>query len=137
MNKILVDTNVLVYSIDEDSIYYDRSIKLLTNPKFDLYTTSKNISEFFTVLTKGVKAPVTIEQAIELLEGLLNYLTIIYPSKSSYQIFRRLLIKYKPKGLLIHDFEIASIGLQKGIDNIATINEKDFKNIEEIQLLDF
>ncbi|MCD4697740.1 MAG: hypothetical protein K8S16_16065 [Bacteroidales bacterium] len=46
MNRILVDTNVLVYSIDEDSKFNSRAIKLLTNPNYDLYTTSKTYLNF-------------------------------------------------------------------------------------------
>ncbi len=51
MNRVLVDTNVLIYSIDGDSMFNSRAIKLMTNPKYDLYTTTKNISEFLVVIT--------------------------------------------------------------------------------------
>lgn len=45
-----------------------------------------------------------------------------------------LIKQYQPIGLQIHDFEVASIGLSCGIDRIATMNEKDFKKIAEIEL---
>lgn len=50
MNKILVDTNVLIYSIDEDSKYFDSAQKIFSE-ELELYTTSKNLSEFLTVVT--------------------------------------------------------------------------------------
>lgn len=137
MNRILVDTNVLVYSIDEDSKFNSRAIKLLTNPNYDLYTTSKNLSEFLVVLTKGIEVHLTIKETVDLLEGLMANLTILYPSKNSYQQFKKLILKYKPRGLKIHDFEIVSIGLENGIKQVATINIKDFKSIDEIHLIEF
>ena len=137
MNRILVDTNVLVYSIDEDSRYNSRAKKLLTNPNYKLHTTSKNLSEFLVVLTKGIEIPLSINESVDLLEGLLNNLTVLYPSKNSYQKFKELLLKYNPKGFKIHDFEIISIGLQNGINQVATINVKDFVNIDELILEEF
>ena len=60
MNRILIDTNVLVYSIDKDSKFNSRALELLTNTNYDLYTTSKNLSEFLVVLTRGIEVPVNI-----------------------------------------------------------------------------
>ena len=137
MNRILVDTNVLVYSIDEDSKFNSRAVKLLTDPSFNLYTTSKNLSEFLVVLTRGIEVPISTNESIDLLESLLKTITVLYPSKSSYRQFKELLLKYNPSGLLIHDFEIASIGLDNRINKIATINIKDFKNIDEISIVEF
>jgi len=135
MNKILVDTNVLVYSIDEDSKFHTISRNLVQNPDNHLYTTSKNLSEFLVVLTRGVEIPVTIENALELLTNLLPFFTILYPSESSFKILQEILLKYKPKGLRIHDFEIISIGIQNGIKNIATLNAVDFKGISEVEIV--
>jgi predicted nucleic acid-binding protein len=135
MNKIIVDINVIVYSIDEDSKFHTISRNLLQNPENILYTTSKNLSEFLVVLTRGLEVPVTIENALEALTNLISSFTILYPSEASFNILQELLLKYKPKGLKIHDFEIISIGLQNGINNIATINAIDFKGISEIEIV--
>jgi len=137
MNKILVDTNVLVYSIDEDSKFHTISKNLIQNPLNELYTTSKNLSEFLVVLTRGTKETVTIENALKVLEDLISYFTILYPSDASRKIFQELLLKYRPKGLKIHDFEIISIGFQNSVTNIATKNEDDFKGVREIKLISF
>lgn len=137
MNKILVDTNVLIYTIDEDSKYNSRAKKLLTNPKYDFYTTSKNLTEFLVVLSKAIKVPLTVKESVDLLESLTENFIILYTSKNTYWQFRKLLIKYNPRGLKIHDFEIASIALENGINQVATINVKDFKDIDELVLIDF
>ena len=49
MSKILVDTNILVYGIDEDSAFFKRARKLLEQEKNQLVTTSKNLVEFLAV----------------------------------------------------------------------------------------
>ncbi len=43
--------------------------------------------------------------------------------------------KYKAVGLRIHDFEIIAIGRANGITQIATVNTKDFKGVEEISII--
>ena len=48
MNNLLFDTNLLIYSIDEDSKYFNSVQELLSNESLKLYTTSKNISEFLS-----------------------------------------------------------------------------------------
>ncbi|HED06742.1 MAG TPA: PIN domain-containing protein [Ignavibacteria bacterium] len=52
MNNILIDTNLLIYAIDEDSKYYNSVQKILYDESNNLFTTSKNISEFLSVITR-------------------------------------------------------------------------------------
>ena len=134
-NRLLIDTNILIYSIDVDSKFHHKSIKLLLNPDNELYTTSKNISEFLVVLTRAESIKITVLEALDILSELLINITILYPTEQTQNIFYKLLKKYTPTGLLIHDFEIVSIALANGIKNIATQNISDFKNIEEIKIV--
>ncbi|MCL6583191.1 MAG: PIN domain-containing protein [bacterium] len=134
-NNILVDTNILVYAIDEDSKFYYRSRELLLNSNHNLFTTSKNLSEFLTVVTRSSVTFLPIEEALAAVGDFINVLTVLYPTEGSFAIFRELLRKYKSTGLKIHDFEIISIGLWNKIDQIATINYRDFDNIQEIKLI--
>lgn len=126
MNKILVDTNVLIYSIDEDSKYFDSAQKIFSE-ELELYTTSKNLSEFLTVVTRFSQNSLSLKEALLVIEDFINTMTILYPTKETFLVFRDLLKKYQPVGLQIHDYEILSIGLANQIDTVATFNEKDFK----------
>jgi predicted nucleic acid-binding protein len=47
----------------------------------------------------------------------------------TFKIFQDLIQKYNPRGLWIHDVEIASIGIAYGISTIATNNISDFGRI--------
>ena len=134
MNKIFIDTNILIYSIDEDSKFYSKSQEILFNSNSQLFTSSKNLSEFLSVVTRSPTNALSIEDALAAIEDFSNNFTILYPTKISFSVFKKMLQKYNPKGLKIHDFEIVSIVLANEINQIATLNIKDFESIEEISL---
>lgn len=136
-DKALIDTNVLIYAIDEDSQFYERAQKFLFDPNYDLYTSSKNLIEFLTVVTRNPEIALSTEDALSSVKDYENMLKkILYPTKSSFAKFKELLEKYKPTGLKIHDYEIAGISLANKIEQIATFNAKDFKEITEIRVID-
>lgn len=136
MSKLLLDTNVLIYSIDEDSKYFKRSHNLFSE-QFELYTTSKNLSEFLSVITRIPKNPLSLKDALLVVDDFTKAATILYPNDESFLIFQNLLHKYQPTGLQIHDYEILSIGLANQVSTIATFNEKDFNRVKEIELYIF
>jgi len=134
MSKILVDTNILVYGIDEDSAFFKRARKILEQEKYQLVTTSKNLIEFLAVTTKISGYNLENDTALEIIEEILQGIEIVYPTQESMAIFLDLMTRYQPKGLKVHDFEIISIGLAHGVHEVATFNTKDFKSVNEIVL---
>lgn len=136
MSKLLLDTNVLIYSIDEGSKYFKKAQSIFTE-RLELYTTSKNLSEFLSVITRIPKNPLPLNDALLVVEDFTSTMTILYPNEESFIIFQNLLQKYRPTGLQIHDYEILSISLANQITTIATFNKKDFKKVKEIELYNF
>jgi len=137
MSKVLIDTNVLIYSIDEDSKYFEIVHRFLSQPNHELFVTSKNISEFLSVMTRIPKSPLTIESALIVVEDFTKMFKVLYPNAKSFSLFMMLLQKYNPHGLQIHDFEIISTALANNISEIATFNKRDFEKVEEIELIRF
>ena len=137
MNKLLLDTNVLIYSIDEESKFFTKSQTLISNSNYELYITSKNIAEFLSVVTRIPQNSLKIDEALAIIQDFQEFSTVLYPTERSFIVFRELLHKYKPSGLKIHDFEIVSIGLANKIKTVATFNVKDVKDINEINLYKF
>ncbi|MHB9012883.1 MAG: type II toxin-antitoxin system VapC family toxin [Ignavibacteriaceae bacterium] len=137
MSRILLDTNLLIYSIDKDSKYFEKANSFFSDPKHELFTTSKNLSEFLAVMTRLPKAPISLEDALMVIEDFKGSLTVLYPTEKSYSIFLNLLQKYRPAGLQIHDFEIISIGLANSINKVATFNKKDFEKVRELEIYSF
>ena len=135
MSKILIDTNILVYGIDEDSAFFKRARRILEQEINQLVTTSKNLVEFLSVTTKPSGYNLNNETALEIVKEIITGVEIVYPTQESIAIFLDLMRKYQPKGLKVHDVEIISIGLANGLHKVATFNSKDFKTIKEISLL--
>ena len=133
MKKILLDTNILIYSIDKESLYHIKSYEIVNSKQYDKYISSKNISEFLSVTTRETPYSLSIEEVLESVDFFISNFTILYSSNHSFEIFRELLLKYKPVGNRIHDIEIISISLSNDINEIASYNEKDFREISEIK----
>jgi predicted nucleic acid-binding protein len=134
-NKILVDTNVFIYAIDKSSRFNAWASKLILDNQYIHYTTSKNILEFIAVVTKGENPILNTNQAIQVINYIRKRFHIIYPDAYSMDTFIKLCESYNPKGLLVHDFEIAAISLSHDIKLIATVNHRDFAIIKELSLL--
>ncbi|MFP7754148.1 type II toxin-antitoxin system VapC family toxin [Thermodesulfobacteriota bacterium B35] len=135
-DSIIVDTNILIYAIDADSQFNERAITFLSDSSLKLLTTSKNISEFLVVLTRNTEINLSSSECIDILNGLLSDIVILYPTPMSMNVFQELIRQYNPRGLWIHDVEIASIGIAHGISAIATNNVADFKRIEELEIIE-
>lgn len=87
------------------------------------------------MVTRIPNSTLSVKEAINITEEFRSTFTILYPTEKSYLIFIELLKKYSPRGLKIHDYEIISIALSNKIKSIATLNQKDFSGIEEIELV--
>lgn len=134
-NNLLLDTNILIYSIDENSRYFEPVRKLLTDLAYNFFTTNKNISEFLAVVTKGPSPSLSVESALQTVKDFTKIFSLLYPNHESFTIFQKMLGRYKPRGIKIHDFEIISIALAHDLRQVATIDYKDFSNIKEIELI--
>ncbi len=132
MKKILLDTNILIYYINKSGEFNKQVTDILQNKNYELYISTKNISEFFVVMTKY---KVDWDNILKYIIEITNIATIIYPNSNSVAIFKELCKKYKPHRNQVFDIEIISIMLANKLDIIATFNYKDFKNVSEISIL--
>lgn len=134
MIKLMIDTNIFIYSFDKKSIFNSRAAKVLSDTKYELYTTTKNISEFIAVTTKS---GVENSDILKFVEEIERNVEILFPDSVSLGIFKKLFSKYKPKGNRVYDFEILSIIIANKLTHLTTLNISDFKNVKEIQLIEF
>ena len=130
--KLVLDTNILVYGINEESEYFDKIRKVLDDNRYSFYVTTKTISEFVSVLSKLKKYDIIETE----LPTILNRFKILFPSMKSILIFRKLIEKYKPIGNRVFDIEIVSVMLSKKLKDLFSFNRTDFESIEEIELMD-
>ena len=134
MSRLLIDTNILVYSKDKSSAFHQASIKLFEGPDH-LFTTSKNLAEYYAVVTKGETPFLTATEALNDLAEIVSYCEVLYPTPSSFQKLQELIQLYRQKGLTIHDIEIASIAMVNDVAHVATFNRQDFQRIAGIEVV--
>ena len=132
MNKIGIDTNILIYTFESSSPFHNECHNILKNKNNQLYTTSKNISEYFSVCTK---LEIHLDKILTFYKEIQNNITILFPNEKSITEFENLFCKYKPIGNRVYDIEVISVLISNDIDKIATKNVKDFKNIKEIEVI--
>lgn len=134
MSKVLLDTNILIYAKDVASVHHVISLSYFRS-SHQLFLTSKNLTEYYAVVTKGEKPLLSPAEALDDIEEFITHCTVLYPNATSHQQLTELILRYKPKGILIHDFEIAAIALASGIFKIATFNGADFQMLKEIEVI--
>lgn len=132
MSSILLDTNILIYALDRSSAFHKESVQIIENPDFDLYITTKVVSEYFAVCSR-----LELENSVILTfyNELRKNSSMVYPNSDSIELFEKMIQKYNPKGNRVYDIEIASVANAYNIDFIASFNVSDFERIDEITLL--
>ena len=130
--KVVLDSNILIYAINEESKYFPKIRKILEDNRYSFYITTKTISEFVSVLSKLNKYEIIENE----LPKILSQFKILFPGQKSIHIFQRLVKKYKPVGNRVFDIEIVSIMLSKKLEYLFSFNLTDFEKIAEIKLLE-
>lgn len=127
--KILIDTNIFVYAYDGTSAFHRDAVGFLSDPSVDFFSTTKNLSEFFAVLSK-MNQP--FDKVFRFYQDIRRNTTLLFPTNTSLNVFEDLLKKYQPRGNRVYDLEIVSIALANGISEIRTVNVKDFSGVTEV-----
>ena len=122
----------MIHALDKDSIFHTKSKEILENSDFNKFVTIKSISEYFAVCSK---LDYEQESVIAFYNELEENISFLFPDKQSLSIFKKLIEKYRPRGNRIFDIDIVSVMLAYKIENLATFNINDFKNIAEINFL--
>jgi predicted nucleic acid-binding protein len=135
MNRVLIDTNVLIYALDKDSSYHLWSRRFFNDPNVQCVTTTKNISEFICVITKHSGYSIDINEAVASAKIFLSHCDLFYPDFLSVRLWYSMIQEYNITGLAVHDCEIASIALSNDVKKIATVNRKDFETIKELEVI--
>ncbi|OAG27041.1 PIN domain-containing protein [Thermodesulfatator autotrophicus] len=140
MNKIFLDTNVLVSAIDTTRKNHKKAIKLIEKIKkntYQAFISTQIVGEFYVSLTRnfgGINAPLSPDEARkEIEEMLFSGLFIVLPVTED--ILRRCLALCSEKdviGVRFWDVVIIATMLENKIPIICTENLKDFRKFEDL-----
>lgn len=134
--KLLIDTNILVYATDSSSPYHQTSTNVLHlcfKQQISGYITHQNITEFSKVFIEKYKiSPLKLKPEIEKITHQLN-LKLILPTPQTLNHFVKLLNFSKAKSTHIFDLYLVATIFSHRINKIITLNTKDFAPIPKLQ----
>jgi len=130
--KILVDTNVLVRSVERTHPLRRtarNALRHLYEQHHELYVAIQNISEFWNVCTRPVQfngLGNSIEATSRLTSRMESFFTILPESMETFRKWRELIVTYSVKGTKVHDARLAATVVAYKLDAILTFNGDDF-----------
>lgn len=131
----LVDTNILVYASDEDSIFQSKAQNFLENFLVEnrSYLAIQNLTEYYAIVTnaKRIKHPLSQLQALSAIESFLhsNLFRIVYTTQNTLARVINILKKFHVKAEEIHDVHLVAVMMDNNINTIYTADTKVFTRI--------
>ena len=133
---MLLDTNILVYSLTKGSPKKEVARKFILENKKNLVVAHQNVNEAIRLLTHP-KTPkkISTKTAVKVVIKIISKLRIATPKPETFYLCINLLEKYNIKSNRVFDAYLVATMLTNGISEIATDNEKDFSAFKEIKVL--
>jgi len=136
--RVFLDTNILVYAADIDSISHATAATLLTKintghlkPCISLQI----LCEFYATVTNARKfrRPLSPSEATEIITGYLESdISLLYLKNNTIKLTLDMAIRHKINGPEIFDTQIVATMLENGVGMIYTANVSDFKKYSGI-----
>lgn len=135
--KILIDSNILIYSLLKKSPYFETSRDILKKTE-SLFISSQNLIETYRVITSKqfqVEDVFTPNEANEILDIFSNNMNLVYPRRETLMILKNLFSKYEISSYDVYDANLVATMIDFGINYIYTNNDSDFKKYKEINVV--
>jgi len=133
---ILVDSNILIYSINSSSPKHLKAQEFLQSNVSNISIAHQNIFESLRVLThKKFPNPMSSSDAITAINNISEHTHVISADQGAHHIAIALIQKHKLMGDKIFDAYLSATALSLGINTIATDNTKDFLGFEGLTLI--
>ncbi|HIJ97971.1 TPA: PIN domain-containing protein [archaeon] len=138
MGEALIDTNILVYAYDTAEPQKRLACRKLAQKCWEKEILSavliQNLAEFYSVATKKIERPISKEDAEQIIyeiaaSGIWRVLEIKITTLATAINYNKLY------GLGIYDSLIAAAMAENAIATIYTENEKDFKKIPGLEVI--
>ncbi len=132
----LIDSNVLVYSINISSPKHKKAQDFLRKNIGAFVVAQQNIFETLRVLTHPkFPNPMKSHEAIEAVDRILKAGEVVTPDHRTYQIALELIKKYNLSSDKVFDAYLVATCLSSSIDTVVTDNVRDFKIFPQIQVI--
>lgn len=133
---MLLDSNILIYSINSSSPKHKDAQHFIQNNVSNLEVAHQNIFETLRILTHSkFPNPMKTSEAVGAVENILKACDIITPDYKTHRIALELIKKYNISSSQIFDTYLAATAISNGIDTLATDNIKDLQIFSEITVI--
>ncbi len=138
----LADTNILLRLVELQSPHHSEAkntVDKLLKRGDTLFILLQNVSEFWNVCTRPLDKNglgFTIAQADVELSRVERVFDILPDTIETYENWRELVVKYLVSGVKVHDAKIVASMKTHNIQNLLTLNAKDFKRYTEIEAVE-
>ena len=133
---MLIDSNILVYSINKTSPKNRASQEFIQKNVGNLEVAHQNIFESLRILTHPkFPNPMEIESAIEAIDNIIKACTIISPDYKTHRVALELIKKYKITSNQIFDAYLTATAISNDVATLVTDNTKDLQIFSEIKII--
>ncbi len=139
--KFLLDTNIILRLAEPKHPMYPlalNGLSYLTRNHHEYFIIHQNLIEFWRTCTRPKDKNglgMTIEKANIELTKLEQLFPVLPDCQEIYPQWRNLVIKYKVKGVNVHDARLVAAMLVHNLTHILTFNSDDFKRYSEITIV--
>ncbi len=132
--KILIDSNILIYAYNNTSAQYIKSEKIIEEALLNAtgVVSCQNLAEFSRVVTEKIPKRFSFEQARNIVLELSQGLEIITYDERTVADALSISANH---GIHFFDALLVATMEKAGINTIVTENEKDFKKINWIKVI--
>ena len=131
----LIDTNILVYAYDKSYLKKHKIAKEAVEESWQTQSgvlSIQNLAEFYSIITRKVEKPIAISKAKQIILDLIEGFEILrYSEQTIISAIDNQLIY----GIPFWDSLIIATMEENSIDTIITENEKDFKKVEWLKVV--
>lgn len=132
---MLVDSNIIVYSLNSRSPKHKAAQEFLRTHKSENVIAAQNILEATRVLTHPkFSNPMSSQMAVRALNAIIAVIPMIYPNQDTFPVAWALIEKHKLRADQIFDAYLAATAMTNDISMIATDNEEDFQIFEVLTI---
>jgi len=139
--RVFLDTNILVYAIDELSPFHKKAKEIRDKAgrgRIKTCISLQVLTEFYSAVTNAKnEIPLSPEKAKKEIKSYLrnDFIIKLSPREKTIRRMIDLAEIKKVKGQNIYDVQIVATMLDNGIRRIYTNNDKDFVKFEEIEVI--
>ena len=140
MDRVLVDTNILIRTLQPHHVLYpiaDRALQQLPQLDRSLAITPQNLIELWAVATRPVEnngLGMSISSAVAELERVKAMFLLLPDTPAIYPAWEGLVSKYQVSGKPVHDARLVAAMQVHGIMSILTFDRTGFSRYAGIEV---